>query len=254
MNSKLKKFLLRWIIPLKRLAKGHFFLNPIVVRHCLSSGNVDFLINRLYPLLVKTKDISGCVVEFGVGAGRSALMLESLMHMMGDLRVFYLFDSFSGFPLPSSEDLTGNQKAKKGDYNMISPHDLIQILSQSIGVHYDKYFAQNSHRIRIVSGYFEDTLTPSIVSELKEQDGIRFLHLDVDLYHSYMHCLHQCWDLVNPGGVILFDEYHDSSLEKYPGGKLAIDEFLVSKGLNPSQVIRYDNTQSIVKRAYMIKE
>ena len=105
--------------------------------------------------------------------------------------------------------------------------------SQSLGVPLDKYLVQNSERIRIVSGYFQNTLTTSMVNELKEQGGIRFLHLDVDLYDSYMHCLNQCWDLVNPGGVILFDEYHDSSLDKYPGGRLAIDEFLLSKGINP---------------------
>ena len=90
-----------------------------------------------------------------------------------------------------------------------------------------------------------------MLSEIRACGGIALLHLDCDLYNSYKLCLERCWDYVNTGGVILFDEYHQNSLEKFPGSKLAIDEFLISRGLDPSEVIKCDNT--INNQAYLIK-
>ena len=57
--------------------------------------------SKKHAIKARIKDslkVKGCVVEFGVGAGRTALMIESVLQLPSDLRPFYLFDSFKGFP------------------------------------------------------------------------------------------------------------------------------------------------------------
>jgi hypothetical protein len=74
-------------------------------------------------------------------------------------------------------------------------------------------------RIHLVKGWFDQTLPG--------YDGkIAFLHLDCDLYESYKLSLEMLYDKVQPGGVILFDEYGD---ERWPGATKAIDEFFRDK-------------------------
>jgi hypothetical protein len=253
MVSSFRKIITRQAKSLIDVVNGKVLVGPLSSRYILNSGNIDFLVNRFYPLFLKSQSVNGCVVEFGVGAGRTALMLESLINLTGDKRSLYLFDSFKGFPVPSSQDLTGTAFVSKGEYNLINKRDLIQLLSASTSLSPSEYWRNNSSRINIIEVYFETSFTDSIVQEITRQGGISFLHLDVDLYQSYLFCLHKCWDLVNSGGVILFDEYHESSLNKFPGAKKAIDEFLHSKGLNPSHTLQYDDAKHIVKRVYLVK-
>ena len=66
------------------------------------------------------------------------------------------------------------------------------------------------------------------------------MHLDVDLYQSYKLCLERLFPLVNSGGIILFDEYNEETLMKFPGSKKAVDEYLLSKDINPSEMIKKD--------------
>ena len=101
----------------------------------------------------------------------------------------------------------------------------------------------------LYEGYFEETLNDKVIHQIREMGGISFLHLDVDLYKSYLCCLSRLWGIINPGGVIVFDEYHASSLKKYPGSKKAIDEFLIGCGINPETTIKYDPTG----KAFIIK-
>ena len=70
-------------------------------------------------------------MECGVGYGRSALIIESILQFKKDLRNLYLFDSFQGFPELSEEDLTGNYQAKKGQWNYITENNLKEIISCS---------------------------------------------------------------------------------------------------------------------------
>ena len=79
---------------------------------------------------------------------------------------------------------------------------------------------QIDQHLTLVKGFFSDTLS--------SYDGgaIAFLHIDADLYQSYLDVFHALYDQVVVGGVIALDEYMDPS---YPGARLAVDEFLVGK-------------------------
>ncbi len=57
--------------------------------------------------------------------------------------------------------------------------------------------------VRIVDGFFEDTLTEQLAAEIGR---ISFAHLDADLHSSTMTALNWMTPLLQPGSVLLFDE------------------------------------------------
>ena len=75
------------------------------------------------------------------------------------------------------------------------------------------------NKVNLLQGYFENVL-PSY------NHPIDVLYLDCDLYDSYLTCLNNLYDNIVEGGVIIFDEYFSY---KYPGARVAIDEFFVDK-------------------------
>ena len=219
----------------------------------ISQYNITQILERFNPLYLRSKDLEGCIVECGVGYGRSALLIESLLQYHNDKSYFFLFDSFKGFPAPTDKDLTNDNKPKKGEWNKIGLKSLYEMLSASKNgpspCDPKNYKKDEEYRIKIVEGFFADSLTENIINKIKKQKGIKFLHLDVDLYESYKLTLEALYPLVNKGGVILFDEYNEPPDTKFPGARLAIDEYLKSQNLNPNKVISTDSSG----KAYLIK-
>ena len=76
-------------------------------------------------------------------------------------------------------------------------------------------FSNNRKNVKLLKGYFSEVL-PSYT------DDIDVLFLDCDLYESYLDCLHNLYEQVVSGGVIIFDEYYS---HKYPGARVAVNEF-----------------------------
>ena len=158
----------------------------------------------------------GCVVECGIGYGRSLQIIHSLLIMKKLSRTIFAFDSFKGFPELSFEDTKHSIESRKGAWKVVKRKHILEILNAP----------KNSPRpsnppvqMNIIEGFFEDSITSEIQNEIRNCGGICLLHLDVDLYKSYKVTLEKFWDLVNQGGYILFDEYHGKSLKKIPGSK-----------------------------------
>jgi predicted O-methyltransferase YrrM len=57
--------------------------------------------------------------------------------------------------------------------------------------------------VRIVKGFFEDSLTPELSAEVGR---VSFAHLDADLYSSTLKALNWLTPLLQPGSILLFDE------------------------------------------------
>ena len=58
--------------------------------------------------------------------------------------------------------------------------------------------------VRIVKGFFDDSLTPELAREV---GAISMLHLDADLYSSTMCALQWATPMLQPGAILLFDEF-----------------------------------------------
>ena len=85
----------------------------------------------------------------------------------------------------------------------------------------DEVFNNSSKfsNVSLIKGTFKE-VTPNF------KDKIAILHLDGDLYESYLTCLNNLYDNVVKNGVIIFDEYYS---HKYPGARVAVDEFFKDK-------------------------
>ena len=170
----------------------------------------------------------GTIAECGVYRGSTLLGMAHRLRTRGLKMDLIGFDSFEGFPEPDREDAlpdgTYHPQAIKGVFNDAQYNELVRKI-RLLGY---------SNNIRLVRGYFEDTLI--------RFKGMRFslVHLDCDLYQSYMTCLKFFYSRIVPGGYIVFDEY-DFSRAVYPGAKKAIDSFLADKS---EKLMRFSDAAS----------
>ena len=162
-----------------------------------------------FDLATKIRSVDGDVVETGVGWGKSLIMLACCMDMLKLDRNIYGFDSFSGFPEPHELDLGG--KARKGHY---------KTSMRFVRNRLDSY-SMYTKKINLVRGYVEATLK-------NYQGKIAILHIDLDIYEGYKTTLDTLYPLVEPGGIIAFDEYQSNL--KWPGAKKAVDQFIERTG------------------------
>ena len=175
----------------------------------------DGYLDYFRHVMSSVNNIDGDLLEAGFGQGVTSRVIVDLMNS-GDIkkRNIWLCDSFEGFPEPTKFDECA-RAPKKGQWKV--PMEPALRLQNDIDV-----------RIEIIKGYFEDTI-PS-----KYNGGpICILHLDCDLYNSYKTCLEGLYDKVQPGGLILFDEYKSPvQLRNFPGASIAIDEFLNNNNID----------------------
>jgi hypothetical protein len=75
------------------------------------------------------------------------------------------------------------------------------------------------------------------------------LHFDLDLYEPTKYALDRLWDLVLPGGVVVFDEY---ALPPWGGETTAWDEFAAERGLTGCKIRKFP--WSLTPNGFLIKE
>ena len=126
----------------------------------------------------------------------------------------WAFDSFQGFPNFTIEDQVkykeGPNKAKYKLYDI----EFVKKNMKSYGISEEEI-----QKCNFIKGLFPESF------KNYNEDCIDFLHLDVDLYDSYKHCLEYFWPYLKDGSVVVFDEYkNQTDLYKWPGASKAIDE------------------------------
>jgi hypothetical protein len=193
-----------------------------------------YTLNRIIKQIAPN---AGLIAECGVYRGATLLGMAHTLkvnratdyHLVG-------FDSFEGFPDPVQEDALADgsyhRRALKGVFSDTSYRELNGKIN-ALGFQRD---------ITLVKGYFENTLV-----KWRDREFV-VVHLDCDLYQSYMTCLEFFYPRVRPGGFIVFDEY-DFIADVYPGAQKAIDTFLAGK---PEKIQRFPDSAKpryfIVKR------
>lgn len=113
-------------------------------------------------MLEKVSDTEGDIVECGVGKAKSFQMLSFLLEQSRDSqRVLWGFDSFTGFPAPTAEDHS-LLNTKEGDWNYLSHKGVLKILHKT---RINPRFINS--QIRLVEGFFEETLPKYKIKSLK---------------------------------------------------------------------------------------
>ena len=130
---------------------------------------------QLVEYVVREASLPGLYLEFGVGRGKSIRWIGAHAG-----RTVYGFDSFEGIP----EYWNGNP----------------------IGAFAQKKLPKVPDNVKFEIGMFDKTI-PGFLEE--HDDPVAFLHVDCDLYSSTVTILDAFGARLQPGAVVLFDEYYN---------------------------------------------
>lgn len=167
------------------------------------------------------RNVDGCIAECGSYVGVSSWFIANEFPDVD----FYLFDSFEGLSKPVGFDGVGDgiQEWKRGDLKTSE-----EILRGNL-VEFGK--------IHILKGWIPDRFPD--VSHL----NFRLVHIDVDLYQPTLDSLMFFYPRLNPGGMILMDDY---GFENCPGAYKAAEDFMRDK---PETIIHLPTGQGLIIRA-----
>jgi len=178
---------------------------------------------RMYSLIEAIKyitqnKIDGDIVECGVWKGGSMLTVaEALLHNGITNRELYLYDTFEGMPPPTEvdENFAGNkadnllQRNTEKEENLVWAYSTLDTVKSTMSL--SKY---ESTKIHYVKGKVEDTIPKTLPGK------IALLRLDTDWYESTKHELIYLFPLLEPGGILIIDDYGF-----WKGARKAVDEY-----------------------------
>jgi hypothetical protein len=145
-----------------------------------------------YCLTILDIEQGDVAIEFGVGDGTSLRMIAEILPVIG-------FDSFAGLPEDWRPDFP------KGAFSEHEP-------------------PRDVPGATVVVGWFDDT-----VVDYEWPDQIKLIHFDADLYSSTRTALDSIGQWIEPGCIIVFDEFHgyddDLSSGELPGEQRAWRQF-----------------------------
>jgi hypothetical protein len=219
--------------------------NVLGIYNYKKSGPFD----ALFDFVRKNHDkIDGDIVESGVYRGKSLVALAMLLKELGSDKKVYGYDSFAGFPpvyhesdkLEAFYDLARNNKIttdhlaavernKEWRALMSGQQQTVENISSSgdfsgtsLSLVQRKIELMELDNIVLVDGPFHETMT----QDAAEPKTIMAVLMDCDLYQSYHDTFSFVWPRMADGAMIYLDEYYSL---KFPGARVATDEFLVGK-------------------------
>ncbi len=196
--------------------------------------------------------LDGDLLEAGVFQGRSLLGMALMLKEIGSDKKIYGFDTFTGFPpayhkydkLEYFQVLCEQGRITEEHYKKhIKNAEMRQLLinekvdeknislsgnfeNNSLDVLNKKISYLGLDNVILIPGPFEETMSSK--SDYKNQWFSAMF--DCDLYKSYMVGLNFIWSKMTLGGYIYLDEYYSL---KFPGARIAVDEFLSNKPEKP---------------------
>jgi len=167
-----------------------------------------------------TKGVRGCVVEVGVHKMNSMVRLHAFHKALGFDPTFVGFDMFDNFVVSNPET------ALASDFKFVEEFEEKTggALSLEDAEEVARYHSISN--IRLVKGDVFDTI-PQSMNYLSE--GIRFLHIDVDVFPATYFSLKRLIPVCNPGAIVLLDDYGHVE-----GATKAVDQFLAE---NPGRYV-----------------
>jgi predicted O-methyltransferase YrrM len=189
------------------------------------------------------RGLAGTLLEAGCALGGSALVMAGAKRPERSLLVY---DVFGMIPPPTGAD--GREVQER--YERIAA-------GESEGIGGDRYYGYEEnllervratfarfgmpverHRVELVRGLYEDTLQP--------EQPIALAHMDCDWYESVLVCLERIVPWLEPGGVLIIDDYH-----AWSGARKAVDEFFSGR---ENEFDLHAARLQIVKRAPQLAE
>lgn len=169
------------------------------------------------------KDIPGAIVECGCWKGGCVFGMSLIQkEIYGGLkRDVFMLDSFDGVSQPIEEDgPAANQywehRFDPGYHDGCrAPVDMVRHNRSSIGL--------LPSECQEIKGWFSETV-PEFATSNALKEGISVLRIDCDWYEPVRDVLTHLGSLVNPGGVIIMDDYY-----AWDGCAIATHEWLANQ-------------------------
>jgi asparagine synthase (glutamine-hydrolysing) len=138
--------------------------------------------------------------------------------------VFNVYDVFGMIPPPSDKDGPDvhrrYEEIRSGAARGISGatyYGYQANLLQTVSGTFRRYgFDLNHYNVRLIQGLFEDTL--------KIDEPVAFAHIDGDWYESVLCCLSNIAPRLEPGGILIIDDY-----DAWSGCRRAVDEYFLHR-------------------------
>lgn len=186
------------------------------------------------------RELPGAFVECGVWRGGSvmAMLLQLLESGVSD-REIYLYDTFEGMTEPTEMDTSAYEEPALATWQRLSERgerawdaffnpDVFNEEAVREALESTAYPAERLHFVR---GPVEET----IPATMPEQ--IAILRLDTDWYESTRHELEHLYPRLQPGGVLIIDDYGH-----WEGARAAVDEYFARDDVAPVLLHRIDYT------------
>lgn len=196
----------RWDLPRESL--------PLTL---LSKGQLDLAEELLCG--IRARGVAGDCIEAGVWRGGAVIAMRAMLDELGLTdRQLIAADSFAGIPLSTR-----------------FPHDPVDLWPDRWIASLDEVkgnivsAGMDDGRIELLEGLFADSL-PTLAAR-----RFAFIRLDSDSHDSVMDSLETLYPLLNPGGVILIDDWH------LFGCRLAIDKYRAEHGIACPITVKANN-------------
>lgn len=190
---------------------------------------------------VANRGIEGGFVECGVWrGGMSMLMAKRAAAVNQPNRPMFLYDTFEGMSEPSEHDRDKHGKEAAGLLANSTRTDE----ESSVWAYASKNAVETNFEncgidlqdVNFVKGKVEDTIPMTLPGK------ISILRLDTDWYESTLHELEHLYPLLEPGGVLLIDDYG-----YWQGCRRAVDEYFSKSSARPYMTMLSNGSITAVK-------
>lgn len=231
------------------------WMNNNTIDECLMKWDANerlLRVEQLYRKIQKT-GIEGDLMECGVWRGGVTVYMKALLRTFADEkdRQVWVSDSFNGVPdqvrqqdreaLDSVKKVpTDTNKDDLGQWGgLVDEPDLTGKVVQKHMLTVEQTLVRDNfarfglldNGVKFLPGYFNESL-PTVRDQGLQK--IALLRVDGDLYSSTMDVLDNLYELVSPGGYIIFDDY------PLPQSRRAIEDFFRAKKLDIETLLKTD--------------
>lgn len=174
---------------------------------------------------VISRQVSGSFMECGVAGGVHPAAMALTLDAAGadPSRRVFLCDSFDGIPRPGPRDIEIRQCIGDGNGELestgVTRHTLEDVQTHM------RQWGVSPARLVYTRGWFQHTLLPLSVAMRKRSTRLALLRIDGDLYESVRCVMETMVPLLNPGGILILDDY------TLDGAKAATDEWCGRHGI-----------------------
>lgn len=169
-----------------------------------------------YELYKMVENVPGSIIECGVFKGTSLLRFAMFRELLSNSwsKKVVGFDTFGKFPETEFEE----DKAKRQNFvdnageESISKEQLLKVLDNK----------QINYNIELVEGDVLNTIPDYLQNN--PETKISLLNLDTDIYEPAVKILEELYPRINPGGVLVIDDYG-----VFSGETKAVDEYFAGR-------------------------